>query len=361
MSEAAPAPAAARLPELDLARGLAVVGMFWVHFVPMEARGPWTDRAPAAVSRALEGTPAALFFILAGMAWALQAERSERAGRYPLYVTRRALALLLMGVALHRFAWPTEVLVPMALALPACTAIRRGGPRALRVALLLVLVATPLLAWRFPAQDWNEDGTHTADTSIGWVTVRYLILDGNYPLIPFLAFPLLGMVLASRRVPAGASGSPPAACPARSAIVGLVALAALARLTPFLAPASEAMGNLAPYLACSWTPITLPFVFAVGSTALLALAAARRMTPTSLAAPIALIGRASLTHYLGHILLVFVPLRVAFPAEDWPVRVGLAAFVGYGAAAVPLTVLWFRRFRRGPVEELLARASGPSR
>ena len=362
MSEAASAPAAARLPELDLARGLAVIGMFWVHFVPMEPRGAWPEQAAAAVSRALEGTPAALFFILAGMAWGLQAERSELAPRYPLYVARRALTLLLMGLALHRLAWSTEVLVPMGLALPACAAIRRGGPRALRAALLLVLIATPLLAWRIPTQDWNEDGSHAADRSTGWVTVRYLVLNGNYPLIPFLAFPLLGMVMVSRRGRPEASGSrPPAAGPALRATVGLATVAALARLAPLLAPTSGAAGGLAPYLACTWTPITLPFVFAVGSTALLTLKAAGRLRPVRLAPSITLIGRASLTHYLGHILLVFVPLRLAFPAEDWPARIGLAAFAGYAAAALPLTALWFRRFQRGPVEELLARASGRSR
>jgi uncharacterized membrane protein YeiB len=74
---------------------------------------------------------------------------------------------------------------------------------------------------------------------------------------------------------------------------------------------------------------------------------------------LALFGRASLTHYLSHILLLYVPLRAMTGHEEWSATVGVWAFVGYLAVAAPLTVLWFRRFKRGPAEALWAAASGP--
>ena len=77
--------------------------------------------------------------------------------------------------------------------------------------------------------------------------------------------------------------------------------------------------------------------------------------------PIAAVGRMSLSHYLGHVLLVFAPLRHWWPDEDWGMGVGVAAALGYAAFALASSALWFRGRRRGPLESLLARASGPSR
>ena len=67
-----------------------------------------------------------------------------------------------------------------------------------------------------------------------------------------------------------------------------------------------------------------------------------------------------MTHYLLHICLVFTLLRRFYPDEDWPVSTGLLAFSAYVMAALPATSWWFSHFARGPVEALLALASGKS-
>jgi uncharacterized membrane protein YeiB len=73
---------------------------------------------------------------------------------------------------------------------------------------------------------------------------------------------------------------------------------------------------------------------------------------------LALLGRASLTHYLAHVCLFYLPLRATLGDEEWSAAVGVSAWIGYLVVAVPMTVLWFRRFKRGPVEALWASASG---
>ena len=66
-----------------------------------------------------------------------------------------------------------------------------------------------------------------------------------------------------------------------------------------------------------------------------------------------------------HIVLVFVPLRLWYPDEDWSIATGAMAAGIYAAIMVPCTVLWFGRWRRGPLEGLLAWAGrglrGPTR
>ena len=124
----------------------------------------------------------------------------------------------------------------------------------------------------------------------------------------------------------------------------------------------ESLGDLAPHLAATWQPTSIPFLLRVSAAAIAVIAGLswcilRAGLPRWLH-PLACFGRASLTHYVGHIGLVYVALRIAWPAEDWPLAVGIAAALGYLAVALPLTVWWFRAFRRGPLEGALARCSG---
>jgi uncharacterized membrane protein YeiB len=124
----------------------------------------------------------------------------------------------------------------------------------------------------------------------------------------------------------------------------------------------ESIGELWPFVAATWQPTSVPFALQITAYAVAAIAGlswwrAARGLPAWTASLVAF-GRASLTHYLLHVVAVFVPLRLAWPDEDWPFAVGFAAALGYLALAVPLSVVWFRRFRRGPIEGVLAWASG---
>lgn len=305
-----------RQVSLDVARGLAVMGMVFLHQVPVEGRALML----------LEGKAAALFCVLGGMVWA----RPRASWSYTL---RRALVLAVVGVLLHRFVWSTEVLVPLALMMVLTKALRRV---ALPVAALLVL-ATPLLLARFAgvvATDWLDDGGHVADHTLGWPTLRFLLLDGNYPLIPWLAFPLLHPLFAT---------PPP---PRFWAALGLGALVHV--------------GMLTGVLASTWVPTSVPFVLQVGSTAVALVSGLQWAEPKlpQVAHALATLGRTSLTHYLLHLLAVIVPLRLRYPDEGWPRSVGLCAFALYFLVALPLTHLWLRRFPRGPIETLLL-PSGP--
>lgn len=197
---------------------------------------------------------------------------------------------------------------------------------------------------RYSENDWLPSGAHVADSTLGWVSLRYLLFDGNYPLIPWLAFPLVGMLF----VRDGQVSTRPMKA---TLIAGLVCAAAAWAFTAW-ADGRE----VAPYLASTWVPTTVPFLLLSGGLSL-AIIAGLVLWPVG-SAWLAPVGRASLTHYLAHIALVFAPLRYFYPGEDWPLLTGLIATAGYLVAAVPLSIWWFRNHRRGPAEALLARLSG---
>ncbi|MGB3966737.1 MAG: heparan-alpha-glucosaminide N-acetyltransferase domain-containing protein, partial [Planctomycetota bacterium] len=253
----APAPATARELAFDAGRGLAVLGMLWLHFVPEPGDD---DRSIAAAFagwtlQALEGVPASLFVLLGGAAWVCAGRStSEQVELRLAFVFRRALALTALGVPFWVWAWPNDVLVPMALALALTAPLLRAGRGALVAAAVALLLATPFaaeLGHDWLALDLRDDDTHAANHTFGWCTLRWYLFDGAYPLLPWLVLPLFGALLALS---------------ARGDCARWRRWLLLALPLPFVAhglaagstAAADDLGALAPHLQIAWQPTTLP-------------------------------------------------------------------------------------------------------
>ena len=347
-----------RLEVLDAARGVAVLAMVFMHLVATEGGSTGSEAATACLARLVHGKGAVLFAVLAGMTWSLQSRRGGDDRQFGRYILRRSLSLGLAGAMLGRLLWPTEILSPLALMLPVVVWLDRAGTRAVVGGTALLLIAAPLLRWLFGdlvATDWFEDGSHLADSTFGWATLRYYLFDGNYPLVPWAALPLFGVLLLR-----GRALSPPRA---RALFLLALPLAVALHASSAWVEANRArLGGLAEHLTSEWTPTTIPFVL-VGlswATAVIAgfawLAGAGWLPWRMLF--LQWLGRASLTHYLLHLGTVVLVLKQRYPEEDWSIRTGLWGFATYVAVAAPLSWLWFRRCRRGPCEALWAMASG---
>jgi uncharacterized membrane protein YeiB len=183
--------------------------------------------------------------------------------------------------------------------------------------------------------------------------VRFLFLDGNYPLVSWMAFPLMGVFFWQ-------TSSTPTAL--RRWCVGAIAVAVVSQVIVTLqGPRLDALEYTQRYVAVGWTPTTAMFLVASGATSLAIIAAllwTQGTAPMSrVLQPIVLFGRASLTHYVLHIAVAYSVLRLLYPDEVWPIRVGALAMVVYLAVFVPLTMIWFRRHTHGPFEAAWARAS----
>ncbi len=352
-----------RYLSLDIARGLAVLGMIFMHFVSAETGQTGIAAIASGLASFLEGKAAALFCILAGMTWELQAQHAKyrTSSRSSWYVLRRALALAVVGVAFHILIWPTEILIPFALMMLISSIVRRYGIHALLQAVSLCLALIPVVLVYFSAYtqtDWNADGSHLTDSELGWATLRYLILDGHYPLVPWLAFPLLGMVLMAKY----RDGTRPI----KVWFAPSLTITLLAHAYVYWSQSNEeTLGTLGPFLTSTWLPTSLPFVLTTGSCAIAIISGIawlyEAIQPKNSMAPVrwlSLVGRSSLTHYLLHLCLVYAPLKALLGHEEWSVTIGLWAFAGYIIIAVPLTVLWFRRFHRGPAEAAWGILSG---
>ncbi|NLT26570.1 MAG: DUF1624 domain-containing protein [Microbacteriaceae bacterium] len=189
--------ATARVDGIDLARFVALAGMMLTHtwiFTP--------DYLEPAPSAAISGKAAALFAVLAGVGIAFTSRRALARGDRRTAAGNllgRGLALVLIGLTLGLVSPIILVIlvyygVMFWLVIP----LLRLGPRALLAGAVLWM-----LAWPFAAFALGEAlGAPPPVSSPTWFSladpaalVRNVLLDGAYPALTWLAYPVVGLAL----------------------------------------------------------------------------------------------------------------------------------------------------------------------
>ncbi|TDC36899.1 DUF418 domain-containing protein [Micromonospora sp. KC213] len=379
-------PSMGRLVGVDLARALAVFGMFAVHVGPFEAApgdvGGW-------VRTLSEGRASALFATLAGFSLMLIAGRFEPrtglAGRQAkARIVIRAGILLAAGTALTMTNFGDAVIlnayaVFFLLALP----LTRLRARTLAITAAVLALVGPQVA--FGLRTWlgepilNSINAYDPLERLCGVGVLDLLLTGFFPAITWMPFVIAGMALARLDLAAGAvqrrlavlgpalivlgygtswlalkvfggaipdhmpDGMPPTDAMAEAAGSGPPPGTRSFEPDPWLLLAAEPhSGSTFDVIGCLGVAITV----LVGAT----VAMARLPRLRRLAGPVIAVGTMSLTVYVGHILAILaLPGENATP-PDANSTVLLGAFV---LGAVVFAALWSRVFRRGPLEYLL--------
>jgi len=352
-SPPAPAPArpgparrASRVVGVDVARGLAVVGMFAAHLWPRDVLD----------ERLFDGRSAILFATLAGVGLGLLTGGArpvgrERRPRLVAAVAVRASVLVLLGLALQ--VWNPWVLVILpyygvmfVLLLPLLFA-----PRAVvAVVGAALVVVCPWLVGLVPVDAY---GSTTLTGGAGLVSDALLV--GSYPALVWLPFLCAGLVAARSdlRRPL-----------VQLALVGGGALAALVGYGARLLPGAGGLAVLDP-AAHEGMPAE---VVGSGGVALAVLGGLLWLTDPARGRagdglrlalhPLAATGAQPLTVYSAHLLLT-APLF--FAAEGTGTVYGLP--LGWLVASVVLTLAyataWQRWLGRGPVERVVALVTAP--
>ncbi|QGV77231.1 DUF418 domain-containing protein [Streptomyces ficellus] len=380
-----------RLVGLDLARGLAILGMYAVHV------GPEPSYAGGAVGWAMEaarGRSATLFAVLAGFSLVILTGRPEpktgRAGRQAAgRVLIRACFLVALGYVLSAF--DTDVLVILSyygvlfvLALP----LHRLGAAALgAVAAAAALVLPQVLYLLREAVDgggWPD--AVTARDPLARVTgsggVIELFVTGAYPLPSWLPFILAGMAVAKLdlRRPRAVTGV--GVVGGALAVIGYGGSWLALHLVPGALEGVRAASNTGTASpgwwssAVGWDPesglpawllVAAPHsqttLSVVGNTgvALVVLAVCLVATGRSAAlrwvtTPVSAVGSIALTAYVGHVVAIEV-----LDTGDLPDSASLPAFFWFAAAAMLFALVWTRFFRRGPLEYVMHVLTLPAR
>ncbi|AVV46687.1 hypothetical protein C6376_40430 [Streptomyces sp. P3] len=374
-----------RLIGVDLARGLAVFGMYAAHVGPDPSEGGVSGH----LMELAHGRASALFAFLAGFSIMLitgrRMPKTGRAGRQAVAkVVIRALVLLALGTALTMTGTPVEVILAFyglyfLLVLPLyrlsavpLAAIAAAGALVLPQMLYVVQGALnsadggPGGIWAWPA---NGDGLVS------------LLFTGNYPALTWIPFVIAGMAVARLDLVSTVVRR-------RLAITG-VCLAVLGYggswLALHLVPgALKAIGSsgwgeggsaasawwsdtwgypggdtpAALLVASPHSETTLSIVANTG-VAIAVLAACLVAVDTfprfhRLARPVIAVGSMSLTAYVFHIVGIRYLGIEELPGSP------LHVLLGFIVAVAVFATLWSRRFRRGPLEWLLGKTAKPA-
>lgn len=313
-----------RLPGLDLARFIAIVGMVLVHARsdltadPASATAPWLEATQAVATNRAR----ILFFLLAGIGVALFVRRRNVGAGVLL---RRALFLTALGAALVLAGWSDLVLIFYGVLFVVAVVLVKLTDRVLVVVAAVVAVPGLLRLAVNPSAD---------DT----LTNVLLVLGEMVPLF------CLGLVigradLADRSVlrKVGTVGT-------LLAVPGLVALAFSGGLD-----VAHVEGRIEPVAA----------LLSTTGLCMLVLVACLTLVPGESGrwSPLVVAGGMPLSGYVGHALLF--PLLARF--TDLSLGQSTLVAVGYLLAVVLVATPWRRWRGSGPVEALMRRVSGPRR
>ncbi len=319
-----------RIVGIDVARGLAVLGMMTAHVGPDDRYG---------LSRLADGRPASVFVVLAGVSLALLSGSAQpvvgtRLVQARVRILVRALLLFGLGELLVVLATPVVVILPTyGLLFAVGCIVLRWSRAALLTAAGVVAVGGPVLTQGLSAV---LDGARP--TVLTEITVGHY-----YPALVWTAYLLVGLVI-------GRSDLRSARLRGRGALVG-VGLAVLGYGGSWVAlhvlGAPVALATAAPH-----SSTTFEVVGNVG-VALLVIAGSLALAdrwPVILR-PLAAVGSLALTAYCVHIVAIAALGKgVVYDAttEVW---------LTFILTTVALCWLWAATVGRGPLERVLHRVS----
>ncbi|MET9846135.1 DUF418 domain-containing protein [Streptomyces ossamyceticus] len=381
-------PSVGRLVGVDLARALAVFGMFAVHVAPSAED---TSGFAGWMLELAQGRSSILFATLAGFSLMLIAGRREPktglAGRRAMArIVIRAVVLLVLGTALTMLK--TGILVILAfygvyflLALPL---VRLRAKTLAITAAVLAFVAPPAafgLNQLLTPSVTESINAYDPIARLGGDGLLSLLLNGTYPAITWMPFVIAGMALARLDLAAGAVQRRLAALGPAMIVLGYGSAWLIGKLVPSLHGVgsdvkdlfanldAESLKALGPgdaayeaiqdkitddaYLALlvsdphSGTTFEIIGSLGVAITVLLCatVVMARLAWLRRLASPLIAVGTMSLTLYVAH-----VAAYTMLPDGATSTLVPLLGFIG---GAILFAAIWSRFFRRGPLEYLL--------
>ncbi|QQR46102.1 DUF1624 domain-containing protein [Myxococcus xanthus] len=350
-----------RLHGIDIARTCAICGMFVVHaFLVLGPPSSGLSGWERIVFNLTEGRAAATFVLLAGLGVGqLLSRRETTDSRRVLW--RRALFLGVLGV-LNLIVWPGDILRLYGVALLAAPWLHRWSSKALSWLVVALIFIFPLAA---VFVDW--------DARWDWATLTYrglwtpsgfalnLVVDGFRPLLPWLAFFVLGLRLARLDWRDSATQRRMLWAGICLFVLSELVSAGLVKLAIQSAMGEHLGENVVTALLGTHSLPSMPLFMlsalgiaslVLGGSFVLGNHLARRIREALVST-----GRLALTWYLGHVLLL-VGLSVA----GYGNRLSALAAMGVALAgfAVVIAVSYLRGGAPMLLERMLRRFSTPS-
>lgn len=344
--DAGPTPVRSRIRGIDIARGMAIIGMVMIHVGPQETPG---GGVVGAAYRSAHGRASILFIVLAGVGVSLLTGDGSRQRLDGAVARLWWRALILLPAGLYLQAQPTNVAVILqyyaAYFVVASMLLRLGDRALLAVAVASATLGPVLLVWLQQAvPGWFQPGLPQWNDAVR--IVRDILLTGYYPVVTWTAPLALGMWLGRRDLLGGARRM--VAAGAIVAAFGFVVADVLVALLGM--PASDAdwrqLATIEPHNQMPlWLMTSAGIAVAITGCCIVI---GQHLPRVSW--PLVAFGQLALTTYVLHILVL-----ARWP--DWLVRDDLVpawqSVARFTVVSVTLATAYRMVAARGPFEVLL--------
>lgn len=367
----------ARVIGVDVARGLALLGMLAVHiFDTLHA-----NNTPSKTQQVLAGHALATFVLLAGVSLTFITKRSRTGSLLPdaAALATRALLIMLIGLALNSAVDPDiDVILPYygLMFLLVIPLLRRSSHILIGISIGLVLLAPLVVLASFNTN--LPDNEPTLAALIHPVDLfSPLLVTGSYPSVAYMAFICVGMVIGrldlSQRLVAVRLTVVGGVLAASSWLLSTLILFKFGALQHLRAAAPQKLSPDAaqniilwdPDTVSSWwwlverapyttTPFRMVHDLGIAMACLgLSLLITRSRLGRRALGPLAAAGAMTLTLYTAHVIV----LDATSFLEDHPIQL----FFVLAYIALTFAALWRQGGRRGPLEAAVTWASAHSR
>lgn len=184
-----------RLVGIDIARALALMGMFTQHVFLSDAEGATSTGWVGRVFLEAGGRASVLFFVLSGVSLTMIASRGS-ASATDGALRRRGGLLLFGGLLLSFLLWPASILQHYGVAFLVAPWLLRLGRRGLGVVTAAGLLGGPVLL--LFAGRWTGDvlGLWSGNAGATLISNTWdIAVSGIYPMVLWIGFFTLGMLL----------------------------------------------------------------------------------------------------------------------------------------------------------------------
>ena len=182
-----------RLIGIDIARGLALLGMAMVHIT---IAGP-DGQLPAPWVRGIVGVPvglaSVLFFVISGVSLSVISKKGS-ASALPDVLRRRGTILVIFGLLLSATVWPASILEHYGVLFLLAPWLLKATARRLSIMAALSLIGGPvvlLFARHLTAGVADYLSAGVLEWLLNWSWS--LVISGNFPLVVWFGFFALGL------------------------------------------------------------------------------------------------------------------------------------------------------------------------
>ncbi|MFB7812588.1 DUF418 domain-containing protein [Paenibacillus chitinolyticus] len=349
----------ARVSGLDLARALSIFGMIVVNYkIAMMADGSGPSWL-AGFAGLFEGRASAVFVVLAGIGISLMTRKARRGdepelAKQKLVLRKRSAYLLALGLFLLALGWTADILHYYALFLFAASFLIRSSDRFLAGAAVTAVLAGQCaqLALNYGA-GWDAAfHSYTDFWTVGGF-IRNLFFNGFHPALPWFAFFLTGMLI-------GRLDLTDPSVRAKRVTASLIVFAAcelISRLAMKLSSAAVGEAGGRYLFETKPMPPNMLYMISATSTAVLVIFACiyvmEKLPGRRMLTALVHTGQMALSHYILHVVAGLGLLEALGMLENGSLSFSVAYSIGYFAAAVGASLLWRRKFTRGPLEALM--------